>query len=271
MERNSPTQPQSTLHRLLPAMVLFAALVSEPFALIAQPGENPAAGQPSPSSLLQDQSFQATPEEIGDTHMARQRYHQAINAYHKVPNPSPVVWNKMGVAYQMLLDLKDAARCYRESLRLKPGMARPLNNLGTVYDAQNDYAKAEHLYRQALQANPTMATAARNLGTNLMFQKRFKEGTEMYKHALALDPDILDRPDAAVTRAPVHLDQAGAINYYKAKNLAEAGMASRAVKYLRRALNEGFTTVKDIVADSSFTSLHGNSAFEKLKTDREMQ
>jgi len=44
----------------------------------------------------------------------------------------------MGIAYQMMFNLADAARCYQASLRLDPKNARVFNNLGTVYDSLNN-------------------------------------------------------------------------------------------------------------------------------------
>jgi len=54
-----------------------------------------------------------TPEEVGDSMMAHQRYQAAIEAYKKAPRDSPNVWNKMGISYQLMLDAEDASRCYQ--------------------------------------------------------------------------------------------------------------------------------------------------------------
>ena len=45
--------------------------------------------------------------------MAHQRYQAAIEAYKKAPQDSAAVWNKMGIAYQMMFNLEDAIRCYQ--------------------------------------------------------------------------------------------------------------------------------------------------------------
>ncbi len=63
----------------------------------------------------------ATPEQIGDSLMAHQRYQAAIREQYKKASPhSSDVWNKMGVAYQLMFNLDDAARCY-EARRVKAG------------------------------------------------------------------------------------------------------------------------------------------------------
>lgn len=196
--------------------------------------------------------------------LARRRYHEAIEAYNRIPNPSPDVWNKLGVSYQMMLDPKDALRCYKESLRLRPSSGRVLNNLGSVYDSLGDHAQAERKYRQALKLDPANANAAMNLGTNLMAQNKFREGLEMYRHAAAIDPDIFDGVDATLTAANTYPQRVASINYYKARTFAQAGMTGRAIKYLRRAIDEGFVNLRMLAQDSSFVELRKTLAFQRL-------
>ena len=45
--------------------------------------------------------------------MAHQRYQAAIEAYKKAPTDDAAVWNKMGIAYQMMFNLTDAMHCYQ--------------------------------------------------------------------------------------------------------------------------------------------------------------
>jgi tetratricopeptide (TPR) repeat protein len=252
------------LGRALSAAVLLAGLLGESFSARSQQGApNPAISPASQSSVRRPQPW-ATPEEIGDSMLVQRRYHEAVEIYSKIPNPSPDVWNKMGVSYQVMLDVKDAMRCYRESLRLRPSSARVLNNLGSVYDSLGDHARAERQYREALKLDPTFPQAAMNLGTNLMMQNRYRDGMEMYRRAAALDPDILDGVDATLTAANVLPEQKGAINYDMARAFSQAGKTGRAVKYLRQAIDEGFATPETIAREGSFTGLRGIPAFDRL-------
>ena len=257
--------------RLLPAVLLLAALIAQPLAISAQQTTPDAAAvppaQPPPARI----ASHVTPEGVGDALLFRQRYQKAIGAYKKAPQNSSQVWNKMGIAYQMLFDLKDARRCYKESLRLNPRDPRVLNNLGTVYDAMQDHSKAERQYREALKLDPKSALVLRNLGTNLFFQNEDDQGWDMYKRALALNPNIFDGLHAPVTTSPVSVQQCGAVNYYKAKDYAQAGKIGRAIKYLRRALSEGFTSPRGIAQDSSFAPLRGAPAFQRLLAEQQGQ
>jgi tetratricopeptide (TPR) repeat protein len=254
--------------RLLPATVLLATLIGGPVAAIAQQfsTDNTAVAPTRPDAA--DANSQIPPEEIGDARLVEHRYQEAIESYQKAPSDSPDVWDKMGIAYQMLFDLKDAARCYRESLRLRPLDARAQSNLATVYDSLKDYPKAERIYRKALKLDPKSAVIALNLGTNLMVQNKYDQGLDMYKRALALNPQVLDEREYPVMDNPMTAEQTGAINYYKAKGFAQAGMTDNAIRYLRRALNEGFTSPGKIAGDSAFAPLHGNPAFENMIAGR---
>ena len=66
--------------------------------------------------------FQPTPEQLGDSLMAHQRYQAAIEAYKKAPEKSSESWNKMGVAYQLMFNHDEARRCYQKALKLDPKM-----------------------------------------------------------------------------------------------------------------------------------------------------
>ena len=212
---------------------------------------------------------QATPEEIGDSLEARQRYQAAIAAYAKDLHPSAVVWNKMGIAYQMMFNLKDATRCYRESLKLDRRNALVLNNLGTVYDSQKDYKAAEHMYRKALKIDPRSAFVFKNLGTNLLVQHKYNRGWDAYKRALALDSTIFEDNGSPKVQNPTTVQQRGAMNYFMARGCLRAGQTACAIQYLRMALDEGYTSAKKLAVDADFASLHDNPEFRELLAEQQ--
>jgi len=261
-------------HQRVSALVLLAAFVSAPLTVNAQLKSGVAGSiPPSPRQPLVTETtpqFQASPEEIGDALMAHQRYQEAIEQYKKAP-ASPTVWNKMGVAYQLMFDLKDAERCYRESLRLQPRSANVLNNLGTVYDTSKDYKKAEHLYRKALKLDPKSALICKNLGTNLMTRHKYKQGWEVYKRAVALDPNVFAQRTNSTVANSATAQERGAMNYYMARGCVQAGLTDRAVEYLRMAMDEGYTNPRKIAVDTSFERLHGNPAFQQLLLEERSQ
>jgi Tfp pilus assembly protein PilF len=204
------------------------------------------------------------PLRVGDALAAHQHYQAAIEAYKKSLPQSAAIWNKMGIAYQMMFSMEDARRCYKASLRLEPHNPNVLNNLGTIYDSLKQYRNAERMYRRALKINPHSALILKNLGTNQLAQNHDKKGWEAYQAALTADPLIFESSSNLKVDNPASLHERGAMNYYMAKGCALARQSERAIEYLRHSLNEGFTTTQKILADSEFASLRGLPAFEQL-------
>jgi tetratricopeptide (TPR) repeat protein len=222
--------------------------------------QNQAPAQPAAAALPET----ATPEELGDTLMAEQRYQAAIEAYKKGPRDSAALQNKLGIAYQMMFNVNEALRCYQASLKLDPGNAKVMNNLGTVFDSQKLYGAAEKMYRKSLKIEPKSAITEKNLGTALMAQHKYKKGVDAYQAALAIDPGVFENKTSPRIDNPSSTKDRGAMNFYMAKSCVRAGMNARAIDYLRLALNEGYTNPSKIIADTEFAGLRGIPAFEQL-------
>lgn len=249
-------------HRWLSALAVAAALTTESVAGLAQTPIPAAIGQ-SPTPLAAPQ-FQPTAEQTGDALMAHQRYQAAIEAYQKAPHNSAALWNKMGIANQLMFNAQEAARCYQMALKLDRKNTSVMNNLATIYDSAKQYRPAERLYRQALKIDPQSALISKNLGTNLLAQHKYKKGWEAYQTALAIDPAIFEHGTSIRVDNPAALQERGAMNYYMARGCVRAGMNDRAIEYLRMALNEGFINPQKLVADTEFAGLRGLPAFEQL-------
>jgi len=225
---------------------------------------SPAASGPAAQAAPAAPAHQPTPEQLGDSLYVHQHYQQAIAAYSKVTEMTPSLWNKMGIAYQMMFNMKDATRCYNASLKLDPRNADVLNNLATVYDSLKDYGTAERYYRKALKIDPKSALVLRNLGSNQLAQHKNKKGWADYQAALAIDPQIFDSNTGASIQNPTNVQERGALHYYMAKSCVSAGQRECAIDNLRMALNEGYTNAKKIAEDNSFVSLRDVPAFQQL-------
>jgi tetratricopeptide (TPR) repeat protein len=261
-------------HRL-PALAILAVLTASPRTIPAQssaatppdpapaqlatqaPAQPAAGSEPAPATP-------PTPEQLGDSLSAHQRYQAAITAYSKVPDPSAEVWNKLGIAYQMMFNPKDAIRCYTASLKLDPHNATVLNNLATVYDSLKQYGTAERYYRKAIKIDSHSALVLRNLGSNQLAQRKTKKGWDAYQAALKINPQIFETRSSASVQNPASAQERGAMHYYMAKSCVGAGNPACAIQNLRLALNEGYTNPKRIADDSSFASLRELPAFQQL-------
>ena len=252
------------LSRRFWALFLFAAALTGIQTIRAQapdPAPSPTTPPKSAEASLQSP---ATPEQVGDALMSHQRYQAAIAAYKQGPKNSADVWNKMGIAYQMMFNLEEDSRCYRASLKIDSKNPHVYNNLGTIYDSLKKYKNAEKMYRKALKLESHSAIVSKNLGTNLLAQHKYKQGWEFYQAAVTLDPQIFERTTKIRIDNPGTVQDRGAMNYYMAKGCIRAGKNERAIEFLRSALNEGFTNPKKIAEDSEFASLRGMPAFDQL-------
>ena len=246
--------------------IVFVALLAISLSPV-RAQQNPATQTPPPPAATPHIS--ATPEQQGDSLVVHQRYQAAIAAYARSPQKTAVLWNKMGIAYQMMFNSKDAIRCYKESLKLDGSNAQVVNNLGTVYASLKEYGQADRAYRRAIKLDPTAAIVFKNYGTDLLAEHKYNKGWEAYQRALALDPQIFADHEGPTVQNPSNAQERGAMNYYMAAGCARAGYADCALQYLRMALDEGFTTRKKIEADSQFASLRENPAFKQLLAEQQ--
>jgi tetratricopeptide (TPR) repeat protein len=268
---------QSSVCHWLPAI---AFLLSIPALAQAQTGFY--AGQPAAAGDLAVADTQADApemakhqvspvalEQTGDSLEKGGQYQAAIEVYQQVLKPSAVTWIKMGISYEMLEDLKNAERCYKESLKLQPANPIVLNDLATVQELLQDLPAAERMYRKALEFDPHNAQILKNLGTNLLMQGQFKKGTESYKQALSINPHILDARVGPKVTETAPADALRAANDSKARSCAQAGMTDCAISYLRQAFNEGSVTVKQVNTDADFASLRGTPALAQLIAEQQ--
>jgi tetratricopeptide (TPR) repeat protein len=223
-------------------------------------------GPSNQAAALVDQ--QKSAETIGDTDVARQRYQAAIEAYTKAPQMTATLWNKLGIAYQMMFNTSEAMRCYQKSLKLDPHNADVLNNLGTIYASMKNYGQADKMYRLALKQEPNSALMLKNYGTNLMQEHKFGKASEAYQKALAIDPTIFDGSSGPVAQNVSSLQERGAVHYYMALGCLRSGHTDCALDNLRSAINEGYVTAKKVAADRDFASLWQNPDFKKLVTEQ---
>ena len=255
--------------RNLVVPLMLVATVGAPLAL---PGQSPASSFVEPNSLSTPTTVVSSPrqpsaEHEGDSLVARQRYQAAIEAYSKAPEMTGTIWNKMGIAYQMMFNSREAMRCYKEAIRLEPRNPQFLNNLGTIYATQKEYGQADRFYRKALKIEPQSALVLKNMGTNLLAQRRYSKGWEAYQRAVKIDPQIFADHLSPRVENPQSVKDRGAMNYYMALGCVRSGYVDSALQYLRAALDEGFTTRKKIATESEFASLRANPAFQQLLSE----
>lgn len=248
--------------------VLMAETGAGPKDMVQTSAAAQVVTQPAVATAPTGPTGQLSAEELGDLHMARRRYQAALEAYRRAPLDSAQIWNKIGIAEQQLYLMPDAKKSYEMSIKLNPHNPDVMNNLATVYYSMQQYGTAEKLYRRALKMKPRSALIYKNLGTNLLAANKFKKGWGCYQAALSLDPEIFERANLLRIGEPTPTQKRGAMSYYLAKSYVMVGMNDLAVEYLRRAIDEGFTDKKKILADKEFASLHDVSSFQQLLAEQ---
>jgi len=208
-------------------------------------------------------------EAEGDQLMAHQRYQAAIAAYKQAPATSTVL-NKLGIASQQMYLMEDARKSYEQAVKLNNHASEIWNNLGTVYYAQHMYGNAERSYKKALKLDPNSAIAAKNLGTLYMAEHKLAKGAEWYQTAMKLDPKVCDGVSLYRVGDPASPQQLGAMNYYMARSFLVAGRLDKAIDYLRKSIDEGYTDGKRILADKEFAMLRESPAFQLMLAEQDL-
>ncbi|MGD0362303.1 MAG: tetratricopeptide repeat protein [Bryobacteraceae bacterium] len=210
---------------------------------------------------------QLSAEDRGDVYMARKMYREAIEYYQQAPQDSAVVWNKMGIAYHQMLQLDAAMKRYQHAIRLDARYAEAINNLGTIYYAEKRYGRATSSYKRALKLAPGSASIYSNLGTAYFAVKKYKQAWDAYNAAFQLDPEVFEhRSTYGVLLQERTVEERARFHYYLAKIYAKQGQKDRALQYIRKALEEGFTDRKKMLQDPEFASLRDLPEFKELLT-----
>jgi tetratricopeptide (TPR) repeat protein len=206
-----------------------------------------------------------TPEMRADIHMARKEYRDALAIYRTLKPVTHALANKMGIAYHQLVELGLAKRHYEQAIKLKPDYAEAVNNLGTIYYATRSYRRAVNQYKKALKLNPYSASIHSNLGTAYFARKNYRAAMDSYQKALELDPEVFEhRGSHGVLLQERSVAERAKFHFYLAKTYAKAGVVDRALLYIRKALEEGFTERKKLVEDPEFAGLQSNPEFQEL-------
>jgi predicted O-linked N-acetylglucosamine transferase (SPINDLY family) len=105
------------------------------------------------------------------------------------PTDQALSCNTLGVLFQSLGRLDEAATCYVQALQIESGNPRTHNNLGVILHARGDQAGAMARYTEALRIQPNFAEAWVNLGNLLRLYGRLEEALEAYGRSAAIKPD----------------------------------------------------------------------------------
>ena len=226
--------------------------------------------KPQTNTTVPSQKPALSLEERADIFMARKSYVDAVDYYYRAlqqPELSPpnaaTLWNKLGIAFQEQDNYVAAQKSYLGAIRLRAEFSEPWNNLGTTYFMEDSFKKSIKYYEHAIKLNPSSASYHMNLGTAYYHRKKFKEAVEEYKTALTLDPGLLSEHASGGTVMQTRGADAD-FYFYLAKSFAMVGRADEAVRYLRRAFEDGFRDQKRLAADPDIQKISQYPAYVEL-------
>ena len=235
--------------------------------LLAQ-SERSAPASPPPAAQGSSAKSQAlSPEERADLFLVRKSYADAVEYYMRALKQSgssnPVLWNKLGIAYQQQTNYRAARKAYHQAIRHREEYAEAWNNIGTTYFMENKFKKSLKWYLRAMELGPNSAPFHLNLGTAYYRLKRYDEAMEELRAAFMLDPNLLTEHSTKGTT----LQAPGAdaeYFFYLAKVFASLGRPEDAVRCLRRALEDGLKDLKRLERDQDFQKISQYPAYLEL-------
>ncbi len=229
-----------------------------------------AVAMPVPPAVCQEPPAPARPfslEERGDIFMARKEYEDALDYYSRAlkqqGSSEPLLWNKIGIAFEQQSKLRQAEKAFQKATRLNHDYPEAWNNLGTVYYQENKYGKSVRFYRRAIELRQDSASFHLNLGSSYYHMKKIPEALEEYRAALRLDPTCLTAHSSTGTVVQARGADAEFF-FYLAKVFASMGRAEDAVRYLRRALEDGLKDHQRLEDDLDFQKISKDPAYVQL-------
>ncbi len=150
---------------------------------------SPQSSRAAPAAASSHARALALVQEATRLHVARQlKEAEAVYRQALAIENNPIVLHNLGAALRDLKRSGEAAKCFREALRLKPDYADALSNLGYCHLDAEDYAAAESSFDAALALKPTAIEALSGRGTARSMGQNQTGAEADYKAVLALAP-----------------------------------------------------------------------------------
>lgn len=190
-------------------------------------------------------------------------YREAIDMYRE-STINPGINNKIGIAFQQLSEPKLAKKYYEQAIKGDRNFAEPLNNLGTLYYSDQNYGHAISYFKRSLKCSGPVAASYVNLGAAYFARHDYKKASAYYEEALKIDPNALEPHTGFGTRLQDSVTELALFHFYLARTYAKAGSTEQALRYLRKALEEGLKDRKKLPEIPEFGALRDKPAFKEL-------
>lgn len=142
----------------------------------------------NPKSVALLNIYAVALSQFGKIEMAKRFF---LNAKKIEPN-NPITPLNLGNLYFTIEDFLEAAKEYRQAIKLNPKYVRAYNNLGTTQQNLGLFSEAETNFGKAINLEPGFGEAHFNLAVTFRLQDKTNEAKKTYEHLLRLNPKHID-------------------------------------------------------------------------------
>lgn len=205
---------------------------------------------------------------LGDDYRSQKSYADAVDYYRAALSKTPdrlqqaELYNKIGISELQMEHLNEALKNFQRASRYNVNLAEAYNNAGAVLYFQKRYGKAIGEYKKALKLNDSDASFHVNIAAAYFSRKNYDIAIEEYKRAIELDPGILTRKSRTGVSAVLSAPEDHALyEYMLARLYAKSGAFDTSLRYLRKALEDGYKDMNNAYKDLEFTELRKDPRF----------
>lgn len=131
------------------------------------------------------------------------------------------IFARLGDAYFVQKDIKEARTSYEKALSLNPNYPGVSTRLGTIYSMQGEMANAEIMLNKAADLDPNNPTTLSNLGSVLYALKKYDLAIKSLKRSTSINPT----KEAYITLGNIYLaksnEKEALVSFKRAKELGD--------------------------------------------------
>ncbi|HVP43653.1 MAG TPA: tetratricopeptide repeat protein [Terriglobales bacterium] len=237
------------------------------------PVQQAPAAQPAPPVQPPDPSMSVEQLEArGDELRVQRFYGDAIDYYLEALTKRPkeaMLWNKIGLAELRLSRYEEAKKHFEKAVKIDRNFPDAVGNLGATHYLLKEYSKAIKLCRKAIKMRTDVASFHNNLANAYFSRKEYDNAVREFARALELDPEILERRSSTGIQAQViGAEDRARYDYELARVYARAGSLDRALHYLKKAMEDGYSGLDSVYKEQEFADLRKDPRFAELMNSR---
>jgi tetratricopeptide (TPR) repeat protein len=145
----------------------------------------------------------------GNEKFDQKQYGDAANAYEKIPvqQRDAGIYNRLGISYHFINQLKAAENAYRAALRKQPDNSDVLNNLAAMFYSQRKFSDAERQVRRAMEKNPENSIMRQNLRAARYARENAKNARDVANSSANSSSPLIEKREGDLLQVQLLMDQ----------------------------------------------------------------